>query len=152
MKSYLVEIVHKYKTNNEKLLKEIHLLGYKNVTNVLDFKIYRIICKLNIEKIKFICEKLLIDPIIETYKINPKNDLSNNKIIIHTWYKPSVLDVVGLNIIKGIRYLGITTQIEVSSGTGFVIQYKQFKLDKHDIEKIVKKLFINELIQEYETL
>lgn len=145
---YFIKIVNNNKLIDEPSLKEIRLLGFDNVESVIRSKIYSISGEISSKEIKFICENILVDPIIENYQIN-KPETFKNSSKVNIWYKPLVLDIVAKNVEQAIKYLGITKKLEVHSGT----QVTFFpRIKKDDVIHIVKKIYMNDLIQFCEIL
>ncbi len=146
---YFIKIVNNNNLVDMFSLNEIHLQGFTKVQSVSKLKIYKILGKISKKEIEYICEKLLVDPIIERYYINKKEYLKNITRI-NIWFKPLVLDIVAQNVYKAIGYLNMKNyNLEVYSGTQVTIVPK---INKKIAEQIIKKFFMNELIQTYEIL
>jgi len=77
---YIIEIIP-LKSENESLIKELNLSGLKNIKRVIKNKIYSISGDIDKNKIDFIAKELLVDPIVENYKILTKikkKSITNN--------------------------------------------------------------------------
>ncbi len=146
---YLVVISPKVPVNNFSVLQEIHSFGFKRINNVEIKKIYSLSGNINKDKITFITESLLADTVSESYKIVNIKDVKclSTQILVNIWYKPQVLDVEAMYVLKGIKYLGIKDDLEVHSGKQIVFYPK---IDKKSIRYIIEKIFMNSLIQYYE--
>jgi phosphoribosylformylglycinamidine (FGAM) synthase PurS component len=147
----IVEITSKINTNNSFLLDEIHSLGFNKIKSIEIKKIYSLTGSINKNKILFISKFLLTDPISETFKILTKNNIKNlpGVALVNIWYKPQVLDVESIYIVKGIKYLGFKEELEVHSGKQIVFSPK---VDKKTVSFIIEKIFMNPLIQYYEII
>jgi len=150
---YLVEISPKILTDNTSVLQEIHSLGIKKISNVEIKKIYSLSGNIDKNQIIFITESLLADLVSETYKTINLKDVKNlslpNTTLVNVWYKPQVLDVESIYIVKGIKYLGFKEELEVHSGKQIVFSPK---VDKKTVGFIIEKIFMNPLIQYYEII
>jgi len=145
---YIVEIML-LKPENENLVKELNLFGLKNIKKVIKNKIYSISGDIDKNKIDFIAKELLIDPIVENYKVLTKIKKNPLQTIVNIWYRPEVLDVVSLYVKKGIKYLGLEEEIEIHSGTQIRITPK---VEETQIKNVIEKIFMNPLIQQYEII
>jgi len=145
---YIVEIML-LKPENENLVKELNLFGLKNIKRVIKNKIYSISGDIDKNKIDFIAKELLVDPIVENYKILTKIKKNPSQTIVNIWYRPEVLDVVSLYVKKGIKYLGLEEELEIHSGTQIWITPK---VEEKKIKSIIEKNFMNPLIQQYEII
>jgi len=145
---YIIEIIP-LKSENESLIKELNLSGLKNIKRVIKNKIYSISGNIDKNKIDFIAKELLVDPIVENYKILTKIKKNPSQTIVNIWYRPEVLDVVSLYVKKGIKYLGLEEELEIHSGTQIWITPK---VEEKKIKSIIEKNFMNPLIQQYEII
>ncbi|MFQ3675736.1 MAG: phosphoribosylformylglycinamidine synthase subunit PurS [Endomicrobiia bacterium] len=143
---YFIKVVNNSSLIDRVSLNEIFLSGFNDVQSVSKSKIYSITGTVSMKEIKYICENLLVDPVIEQYQIN-KFETFKNGTRVNIWYKPLVLDVVAKNIEIGIKYLGINKELEIHSGSQITIFPK---IDKKITTQIIKKIFMNELIQKLE--
>lgn len=148
MKRYFVKIINNQNLIDFASISEIKLLGFHEVKSITKHKIYSICGDIGIKQVNLICEQLLVDPVIEQYQVN-KVELIKNVSRVNIWYKEGVLDVVANNICKGVKYLDIKTPLEVHCGTQITFIPK---IGLQQIDKILKKVFINELIEEYKIL
>ncbi len=144
---YFVKIIPKIKNNF--LLHQIKSLGYGNIKEVNFSKIYFFKGDINKDKILYITKVLLVDPVIEEYQILSKFKKEKDRTFINIWYKPQVLDVVAMYVLKGIKYLEIIQNFDVHTGTQLCI-YPKANINK--IKNIVEKIFMNPLIQYYEII
>ena len=145
---YLVEIIL-LKSENENLVKELSLFGLKNINKVIKSKIYLISGDIDKNKIEFITKELLVDPIVESYKILTKVKKNPTRTIVNIWYRPEVLDVVSLYVKKGIKYLGLEEDLEIHSGIQICITPR---VEQKEIKNVIEKIFMNPLIQQYEII
>jgi len=150
-KVYLIKISSKIDIDNSPILQEIHSLGFKKINNVEIKKIYSLSGNVSKDKIIFITESLLVDNVSETYKIVSikYTKYLSTLTLVNIWYKPQVLDVESIYVMKGIRYLGFKNDIEVHSGKQVVFSPK---VDKKTVSCIIEKIFMNPLIQYYEII
>jgi len=145
---YIIEIMS-LKSEDENLAKQISLFGLKNIKKVIKNKIYLISGDIDKNKIEFITKELLVDPIVESYKILTKVKKNPTRTIVNIWYRPEVLDVVSLYVKKGIKYLGLEEELEIHSGTQICITPR---LEKKKVKDVIEKIFMNPLIQQYEII
>ncbi len=144
---YIVVISTKSQTQNLRLLNLIKTLNYKEVREIYSSKIYSFDGDIDEKQIQKIASILLVDPVVEVFKVVKEIHPLKNSTIINIWYKPEVLDVEALYIGKAINYLGINNNLEIHSGLSFTLKPK---IKKEISQLIVEKLFMNPLIQYYE--
>ena len=141
---YLVRVFNT-SSNASKYLHDISLLGYK-LDRLEQAKVYMLEGNLKEKDVRLICEELLADPILERYEVNGVLK-GKGFSTVNIWYRPEVLDVVAMNVLKAIRYMGIKTKLDVRSG----VQLRFYpRLRKETVDHIVKNFFMNELIQYHE--
>jgi len=150
---FLIEISPKILADNTSVLQEIHSLGIKKINNIEIKKIYSLVGNMDENQIVFITEALLADIVAESYRVMTSKDFKNlnlsNNTIVNIWYKPQVLDVESIYVVKGIKYLGFKEELEVHSGKQIVFSPK---VDKKTVSFIIEKIFMNPLIQYYEII
>ncbi|MDR0676011.1 MAG: phosphoribosylformylglycinamidine synthase subunit PurS [Elusimicrobiota bacterium] len=115
-----------------------------------DFRVehlYSLDGNLEIRDLNIIAKELLVDPIIQNYKINTsfKSKEYINFYIADVWLKKGVTDSVGETIEKSIKSLGINKEIKVKTGIRYLIEKKK---DIKEIREIIEKLFVNSIINE----
>lgn len=141
---YFVEISLKIKNKKfEDLLK----FEFKSIKEINTKKLYCFIGNIEKQKIIYIAKNLLVDPIVEDYKVLTKFKKNPKEIVVNIWYKPQVLDVVALYVLKGIRYLGIKEEIEIHTGSQVCVKPR---LKENILKNLIEKNFMNPLIQKYE--
>lgn len=126
----------------------IKISGYNDDFSLKIENIYEFLGKIDNFSLKNIAEKLLIDRVCEGYEINSLsiNDRYNGFYIFDVWNKNGVTDSVGETIERSIKTLKIDIPINVKAGKRYLFEKKY---DKNFIENIVKKLFVNPVINEY---
>jgi phosphoribosylformylglycinamidine (FGAM) synthase PurS component len=95
-----------------------------------------------------IADKLLVDPIIQKYSINSdiQDSRYNDFYVIDVWLKNGVTDSVGETIERSIKTLEINGDIKVKTGIRYLVE-KKYSIDI--VENMIKKLFVNSVINEY---
>lgn len=163
---YKIEVFYKQHikdTKGEEIKKDIFDLGIKEIYEIKTSWLYEIEGALSINEIKHICKNLLIDEVIQDFKILPSNKktdqrndlpLSNNNekerknsYLVEVWFKKGVTDTVGDTVKRGIYDLGIINKVDKAK-TGFKYILKG-NLSKNEVEKITTSLLANAVIQEY---
>lgn len=133
------------------LKKDILDLGIKSLKDIKVSTLYLIDGDITLTQIKTVCEKLLIDPVTQEYKIqNSKFEIKNlrNTYIVEVWFKPGVTDAVGETTKIGIKDLGIKGSFSVKTGMKYTLK----GVSKKEAEKIANKILANKVIQTYKIL
>jgi phosphoribosylformylglycinamidine synthase len=152
LKIYKVEVSYKEDITDplgNSILKDIEDLGIEGVKELRVNQIYYFKTKLDLEEIERITKELLIDPVINKYKISlfekSKIELNQeNIILIEITYNPGVMDPWEESIIRGIKDLGYGEKIEVKTAKEYLIKGN---LKQEQIDKIKDKILINKVIQ-----
>ena len=154
MRKYKIEIFNKENIFDglaHNLMKDIFDLGIKSLKDLKVSYLYLIEGNLNLSRIKTICEKLLIDPVTQEYKIsNSKTKVSDykNVHIVEVWYKQGVTDAVGDTTKIGIKDLGIEGDFSVRTG----MKYTLVGVNIKEAEKIADKILANKVVQTYKII
>jgi phosphoribosylformylglycinamidine (FGAM) synthase PurS component len=149
MKTTIIEIFYKkgvFDATAEIVNRGIIDFGIDGVRSVKVSRLYKIENSLTIVEMRFLCENLLIDPIVQSFLINSKLSKTDGHSI-QVWYKPGVTDAVGKSVLKASRDMGIKGIDKVSTGSKYIISGK---LKQEDIKRICGRLLVNSVIQTYE--
>lgn len=120
------------------------------ITTLSDVKVIQVYTieggSLTSEELDFIGKEVFSDPVIENYKIDSALAPKFQGYIIEVGFKPGVTDNVGRTAKVAISD-AIQKEVDaVYSSTQFLM----FGVSKKEIERIVRELLVNELIQRYE--
>lgn len=142
-------ILAKYKNDvfdadAEKIKRDIFDLGIKKTIFVQIAHLYEVSSGINSDKIKNICDNLLIDPLIQQPFIDA--DPSKNCSTVEVYYKTGVTDSVAETIKIGINDIGIKEPVSVRTGKKY---YFGGSLSKQELKKISEKVLSNTVIQDY---
>lgn len=153
---YQLEILSKNSFKNQHanhVFHEIKEMGVKEIKHVSYSPIFKLDGDLNIREISKIARDLLMDPVTQTYTLcNPhriNRDREKTKASIYeveVWYKAGVTDTTAESVKKALKDIGIQKNVKVKTGHKFVFEAR---LSQHNLEKIVKKLLVNKIIQDY---
>ena len=153
---WIVEVGYKKDVTNpvgHLTKKEIEDLGIEGVEEVKSINTYAIDGKISEEEVKKICEELLADNQIQHYGYKSKKvdklinkDEFKNARLVEVSLKPGVMDAVGLSTTHAIEIMGIGEVNEVKTGTKFLLIGD---LTEETVEKICKRVLVNDLIQDY---
>ena len=128
---------------------DIKDLGIKKVKRIETAQIYLLEGKISQNQKKMICENLLIDPLIQEYRINYELRITNYEKpywIVKVWPKKGVTDTVAETTEKGIRDLGINGIKKVRTGKKYLLVGS---LSSEKIETISHRLLANKVIENY---
>jgi len=132
----------------EGIKKDILDLNIKGVTHVEFISVYILSGNLKKTQVETIAQKLLVDPIAQTYSINkPLQANSRNceqSHIVEVAYNPGVMDPVEESTRKGILDLGIKGVTSVKTAKRFIIEGR---LTSRQLKYISEKLLYNKVIQ-----
>ncbi len=126
----------------EGVLKDIHHMGFKNVTKVESAKVYRLE-GVSEKEAKELAEKVFCESIYQTYTLNAPI-IKNAKEVVEIAYKPGVMNPEVASIIKASEDLKIKLIAADSSHEyGFFGQVK-----KEEVEEIIKNShLLNEMVE-----
>ncbi|MFN3966691.1 MAG: phosphoribosylformylglycinamidine synthase subunit PurS [Endomicrobiia bacterium] len=128
------------------LKKDILDLGIKSLKDIKVSTLYLIEGDITLSQIKTVCEKLLIDPVTQEYKIQDskfKIEKLKNVHTVEVWFKPGVTDAVGETTRIGIKDLGIKGNFSVKTGMKYTLK----GISKKEAEKIANRILANKVIQ-----
>ncbi|MCX7957179.1 MAG: phosphoribosylformylglycinamidine synthase subunit PurS [Endomicrobia bacterium] len=145
---YIVSVKPKLKKFYS-ILNEINLITSQKIKDLKISKLYYFEGDIDKATLNLITKEVLVDPIVENYKIVHTFKAQTGINLINVWYKPAVLDVVALAVEKAIKYLDIQKNIKVSTGFQVIISPKT---NKKFLSEIAEKIFVNTLIQQYEII
>jgi len=133
----------------ERIKKDIFDLGInvsdiKKTISVKIAHLYEISSEVNSDKIKNICNNLLVDSIIQQLFIN--SDSSENNSTVEVYYKTGVTDSVAETIKIGIDDMGFKDFFKIRTGKKY---YFSGSLSKQELKKIAEKVLSNTVVQEY---
>ncbi|MDD5668785.1 MAG: phosphoribosylformylglycinamidine synthase subunit PurS, partial [Candidatus Omnitrophica bacterium] len=121
--------------------KDIRDLGIHTVKEVRFIQVYILEGGLCEKDARFIAEELLVDPVSQEYRLNPK---TGGLHIVEIAYNPGVMDPVEASVVKGIRDIGISQPLSVKTAKKYILQGK---ISSRDLKFITEKLLYNKLIQ-----
>ncbi len=131
------------------LVKDILDLGIAAVSNVRVVDIYRLDAHLTADKLEFVCEHLLADPVTEEYQYDKPYRNSDGQVTdtyhsIEVAYNAGVTDPVEATILKALNDLGLIEVKAVKTAQRYLIGGD---LDSSDLAMISDKLLVNPIIQ-----
>lgn len=138
-----IDVFPKQEVSSTQLVSQIKDLGIEKGFNVFCRKIYFIEGELKESDILKIAERLLIDPVIETYSFHQgffKTSPQNTEIIIT--YNPGVSDPVSLSLEKAIKDLSLSVK-----NTRISRFYRFENLTENEIRELSQKILYNPLIE-----
>lgn len=129
--------------NIEKLFKSFS--GFN--TDIKYTKIYDIILDKGKDYFNKIAREVILDPIVEEYRIYDKKlPFDDFDISIEVWYKKSVVDVVGKSVVDAIEKAGFKRPDDVRTAKCFYFKNVDTKLIKEFIDENFSNELINEVI------
>lgn len=153
---YKIEIYNKITDpQGEEIKKDIIALGIKNVKEVKTTQLYHLRGDYTIFEIEKITSNILVDSITQDYSVFKEEKIishpsyKNKKGIcsIEVWYKKGITDPVAEATVEAIKDINLFKEnLKVNTGIKYVI-YGNLK--QTEIQKIITKLLVNTLIQEY---
>ena len=113
-------------------------------------RLFKIEGNLTAQQIDNAARTLLLDPVVETASVESDEPVKSKKPpkarggwVLDIWPKPGVTDPVGETVEKGLRDLGLSTQVHASSAQRFYFP----KVENGDvIASLAKRSLANELI------
>ena len=145
---YIIEVFLKESFvdhHGEHIRHDIAALGITGIPKVRFRQLYSIDGGLASEEISSIAEKLLIDPITETYGIiseEPKLKKSS----IEVWLKQGVTDTVAESVSKAVKDLGIGAKLEIKTGQKYIFEGN---IEQNQLKQVAEKMLVNPMIQAY---
>lgn len=136
-----------FNSSCEGLKAEIKDFGLGEVQDVRIKNVYFLIGSLTQQEARRIAEELLIDSIIQEYKIFAENEtplIPEGYSPLQIIYKPGVMDPVEESTLKGIRDLGINSVSSVRTAKKYLFKGT---LSRNTLLGLAEKLFYNKLIQ-----
>ncbi|MCK4352767.1 phosphoribosylformylglycinamidine synthase subunit PurL [candidate division WOR-3 bacterium] len=139
-----VEVEKIDNVEGESIKKDILDLGIK-VDKVEVINVYLLFGEISQKEVQKIAEELLTDKVWETYKINQKSKIKNQKLhIVEIAYNPGVMDPTEASAIKGIRDLGIKEVTSVKTAKKYLITDS---ISDRELELVANKLLFNPTVQ-----
>ncbi|MCM8758879.1 MAG: phosphoribosylformylglycinamidine synthase subunit PurS [Candidatus Omnitrophica bacterium] len=131
------------------VLNSILELGIEGISKVNVYDVYKVYGEISFSLVKKISKELLFDPVAHEMKIySHSKDKTKLKIpSIEVWYKTGVTDPVAFTAIKGIKDLGVLSDIGISCGKKF--EFFGSGITKEKLETIATKILANTLIQDF---
>lgn len=129
-------------------------LGFSKIEEVKTLQTYIIEGDVKKEEVEKIGKELLTDSVIQYFKFDvfekdrkhAKNLVGKRNVwIVEVFFRPGVMDAVGLSVEKALEVLGIR-KARVRTGTTYVIDGK---IGENELKTICKKALANDLIQTY---
>ena len=136
-----------FSSASEGLKLEIKDLGFEAVEDIRIKHVYFLIGALTQTEARRIAEELLIDSVIQDYKIYAENEtplIPEGYVSLQIMYKPGVMDPVEDSTLKGIKDLGITSVESLRTAKKYL--FKGIS-SRPTLLKIAEKLLYNRLIQ-----
>ncbi|MDD4874260.1 MAG: phosphoribosylformylglycinamidine synthase subunit PurL [Dehalococcoidales bacterium] len=128
------------------LVKGIYDLGIDGISDVRVMEVYWLDAELEKQELKFICQRLLADPITQDYNFNGIiNGKSEDGLYsIEVAYNAGVIDPVEETAMKAVQDLGIKNIRAIKTAKRYLIRGN---LDKSDLDLICSRLLVNPIIQ-----
>ena len=129
-------------------------LGPYDVKNVKTLQTYVIDGDLESGDAERIGRELLADGVVQYFKFSHFSEDgshaafagASNAWIVEVFFKPGVMDPVGLSVASAISVLGVTSVKSVRTGTTYVIEGE---LSESEVKAICEKCLANGMIQTY---
>lgn len=143
------KILVKYKNGifdaeSEFIKKSILDIGIRKKVSVKITYVYEISGNIGFDKIKIICQNLLVDTLTQQIFIN-FNPVSNSTAIA-VYYKSGVTDAVAETVKIGIQDIGVNNELFVKTGKKYFFENT---LSKKELKLIAEKILANTVIQDY---
>ncbi|MDD5441494.1 MAG: phosphoribosylformylglycinamidine synthase subunit PurL [Candidatus Omnitrophica bacterium] len=138
-----IDIYNKKKSSCPKIVSQVKDLGISKSFEVFQHLAYYLDCGLSKDDIEIIASKLLVDPIVQDYRISQRffeSRPSENQIIIT--YNPGVCDPIALSLKNAIKELNLTIQ---QGRTARVYEFAGLTFD--EINNIAPRVLFNPLIE-----
>lgn len=136
--------------HGEHVRQDILDAGMSKAPKVKYSQVYRMEGELTEGDARTIAEKLLTDPVTDTYVIRGENTgktpKAGNAHEIEVWLKHGVTDTVAESVIKAVRDLGITGDLKVKTGHKFIFEGT---ITTAAVRQIAERLLVNPMVQEY---
>ena len=153
--NYKIEIFHKdgvFDAEGEKVKSDIRDLGISGITKVKTEQLYIIDGNLTDKEIETVCKELLIDSVVQEYRIVDFQTITSHTqtesdiYSIEVFYKKGVTDAVGESTLKAIKDMGIENVNSVRTGRKYLLIGS---LAESDLGKIATRILANTVVQEY---
>ena len=159
--NYKIEIFHKdgvFDAEGEKVKSDIRDLGISGIKKVKTEQLYIINGNLTDKEIETVCKELLIDSVVQEYRIVDSPKMGRSQTItshtqtesdiysIEVFYKKGVTDAVGESTLKAIKDMGIENVNSVRTGRKYLLIGS---LAESDLGKIATRILANTVVQEY---
>ncbi len=138
----------------ENTKSEIFDLGISKVKDVKTLQTYVIEGEIPREEINKIGKELLVDSVIQYFNSDrfgedgkhiPNLVGKRNVWVVEVFFRPGVMDAVGLSVEKALEVLGVG-KAKVRTGSTYVISGE---ISENELKTICEKCLANELIQTY---
>ena len=153
--NYKIEIFHKdgvFDAEGEKVKSDIRDLGISGIKKVKTEQLYIINGNLTDKEIETVCKELLIDSVVQEYRIVDFQTITSHTqtesdiYSIEVFYKKGVTDAVGESALKAIKDMGIENVNSVRTGRKYLLIGS---LAESDLGKIATRILANTVVQEY---
>ncbi|OIO75906.1 MAG: hypothetical protein AUJ85_01795 [Elusimicrobia bacterium CG1_02_37_114] len=153
--NYKIEIFHKdgvFDAEGEKVKSDIRDLGISGIKKVKTEQLYIINGNLTDKEIETVCKELLIDSVVQEYRIVDFQTITSHTqtesdiYSIEVFYKKGVTDAVGESTLKAIKDMGIENVNSVRTGRKYLLIGS---LAESDLGKIATRILANTVVQEY---
>jgi len=144
-----IEVFRKDSEGNREMLSEAAAMGFTGITKIEKNKIYVLKGNpgANAEGVlKQIAEEILIDPVIESYKIT---EVKKPGVNVCVFLKEGVFDSEGQRVIEALKITGIQGFESASRATRYIIQ-SESEAGIEEYEELSRKLLYNPVIEKAE--
>jgi len=138
-----IDVFSKSKNSCSNIVSQVKDLGISKDARIYERKVYLIEADFDQSQVKEVAERLLVDPIIESYSLSQgifKNSPSSDQLLIT--HNPGVCDIVALSLEKALRDLSLPSK---SAKTAKFYEFQG--LERKDIDYLAPKLLYNPLIE-----
>lgn len=126
------------------VLAQVAQLGVAGVRQVQVSNLYFLRGKLSVAKLRRLAEELLVDPIVEGYRLGLPPDPA--AAVIEVCFHPGVTDAVAENLLQRARMLGEDSLEAAATGMRYVFTGD---LSPDDLRRIAREVLCNEVVQSY---
>ncbi|MCX8082481.1 MAG: phosphoribosylformylglycinamidine synthase subunit PurS [bacterium] len=131
------------------VMKNIMGTGISEIDGITTAELYRFEGDISLKEIKKIAEDVLVDSVIQEYKIRKYGDTVRKdafNFIVDVFYKKGVTDAVAETVAVAVKDAGIKKDLKISTGKRY---YIKGSLTKEKIELMCEKVLANRLVHDY---
>ncbi|MFC1866003.1 phosphoribosylformylglycinamidine synthase subunit PurL, partial [Chloroflexota bacterium] len=128
------------------LVRDIHDLGIKGISNVRIIDIYWLDADLKAEELELICRNLLADPVTQQYSVDSSIDsqCKDGFYSVEVAFNAGVIDPIEATTMKAMLDLGIKEIEAIKTARRYLIKGR---LNDEQLEIICSRLLVNPIIQ-----